>query len=177
MCVRSYAGQGRGASVMSQDIGDTLRGLGGDTSAPKLPGGWLSMNPSILVSASRSPNGLMTRPAERSRRSVLSLRLRESRSTSYANVSGLMDRRRRWHASSVRPRRARREPMKKPRSRCPDTSHGGAQGSSHRASVAVQVLRPPGSNPEAATAPLADAGQKQVSGVERWFHQPPESAY
>jgi hypothetical protein len=53
-------------NVISQDIGDTSGGLGGDTSAARLRR-WLSMNPSILVSAWRFLSGPMMRPAARCR--------------------------------------------------------------------------------------------------------------
>src|SRR4051794_36165169 len=46
-------------TVLDQDIGDTLGGLGGDTSAARLRR-WLPMTPLILVSGSRSPGGPMT---------------------------------------------------------------------------------------------------------------------
>ncbi len=71
-------------TVLHQDIGDTLRGLGGDTSASRLRR-WLSMNPSILVSAWRSPSGPTTRLAARSQRSAPSTAYHETRSTSYVN--------------------------------------------------------------------------------------------
>ncbi len=47
-------------TVLHKDIGDTLGGLGGDTSAPRLRG-WPLMSPSILSCAWRSRSGLMTR--------------------------------------------------------------------------------------------------------------------
>lgn len=45
-------------TFLYQDFGDTLGGLGGDTSAARL-GWWLPMNRLIPVSVSRSPTGLM----------------------------------------------------------------------------------------------------------------------
>jgi putative transposase len=47
-------------TVLHQDIGDSVSGRGGDTSALSL-GRWLSVNPLILVSGSRSRRGLMMR--------------------------------------------------------------------------------------------------------------------
>jgi hypothetical protein len=51
-------------TVLCQDIGDTSRVVGGDTSG-FLDRCRLPMNLLILVSVSRSPSGLMMRRAER----------------------------------------------------------------------------------------------------------------
>ena len=72
-------------TVLHQDIGDSSRGLGGDTSAARL-GRWLPMNPSIPVSVSRSRSGPMTLRAGRSRRSAPSTASPASRSTSCASA-------------------------------------------------------------------------------------------